>query len=63
MLELDWEVQLHHVLRERNRVADDLANIDILLPLELHEFEVAPKDVHEIVLQDVIDVSFNRMCT
>ena len=34
----------------------------ILLPLRLHEFEVAPKDVHDIVLQDVIGVSFNRIC-
>ena len=54
---------MHHVLREGNRAADALANIRILLPLGLHEFEVTPKNVHEIVWQDVIDVSFNRMCT
>ena len=50
MLELDWEVHLQHVLYEGNRVADALANIGILVPLGLQKFEVAPKDVHEIVL-------------
>ena len=42
MLELDWEVHMQHVLHEGNRVANALANIDILLPLDLHKFEVAP---------------------
>ena len=31
MLELDWEVHLHYVLQEGNRVVDALANIGILL--------------------------------
>ena len=50
------------MLREGNRAADALANIGILPPLGLHKFEVTPKDVYEIVLQDVIGVSFNRLC-
>ena len=54
MLKLDWEVYLQRVLCEGNRAADALANISILLPLGLHKFEVAPKDVHEIVMQYVI---------
>ena len=62
MFELDWEVHLQHVLLEGKRAADTLANIGILLPLGLHKFEVAPKDVHKIVLQDVMGVSFNRLC-
>ena len=39
-----------------------MANIGIQLPIGLHIFEVAPKDVYEIILQDVIGVSFNRLC-
>ena len=62
MLELDWEVHLQHVLCEGNRAVDALANIGILLPLGLHKFEVAPTDIHEITLHDVIGVSFNRLC-
>ena len=62
MLELDWEVHLQHMLREGNRATDALVNIGILLPLGLQVFEVAPKDVHEIALQDVMSVPFNRLC-
>ena len=44
------------MLHEGIRAADALANIG------LHKVEVALKDVHEIVLQDVIGVSFNKLC-
>ena len=62
MLQLEWEVKVQHVLREGNRTADALANIGIRLPIGLYKFAVAPKNVHEIVIQDVIGISFNRLC-
>ena len=62
MLKLDWMVQVNHVFREGNRAADTLANISIRLPLGLHEMEVVPKEVLDIVYQDAVGVSFDRLC-
>ena len=39
-----------------------MAIVGFRLPIGPHIFEMAPKDVYEIVLQDVIEVSFNRIC-
>ena len=62
MLNLDWVVQVKHVYREGNRAADALANIGIRQSLGTHVFGVAPREVLDIVYQDVIGVSFDRLC-
>ena len=61
MFSLDWKVKVQHVYREGNR-ADSLANLGSNLPLGYHLIQDAPKDVYEILKQDIIGVSFYRMC-
>ena len=55
-------IQVNHVYREGNRAADALVNIGIRQPLGTHVFGVAPREVLDIVYQDVIGVSFDRLC-
>ena len=43
-------------------MTDALANIGIRQPLGTHVFGVAPREVLDIVYQDVIGVSFDRLC-
>ena len=62
LLGLDWEVRVQHVHREGNRAADFLANLGHILPLGFHLLQDAHNDVVEILKQDIIGVSFYRMC-
>ena len=63
ILSLDWEVKIQHVYREGNRAADRLANLgSTTLPLGYHLVQETSKDVYEILKQDIIGVSFCRMC-
>ena len=55
-------MKIQHVYREGNRAADTLANLGITLPLGYHLLHVVPKDVFEILKQDLIGVSFYLMC-
>ena len=47
---------------EGNRAADALANIGIRLQLGTHVFGVAPREILDIVYEDVIGVSFDGLC-
>ena len=60
MFSLDWEVMIQHVYREGNKAADTLANLGITLPLGYHLLQVVPKEVYEILKQDLIGVSYYR---
>ena len=62
LLDLQWDVRVQHILREVNRGADAMTNFRFQLALRCHRFDRAPYDVHEIVVQDDIGVSFPRMC-
>ncbi|KAL9830901.1 putative transcription factor interactor and regulator CCHC(Zn) family [Arabidopsis thaliana] len=56
-LSKDWIVQVSHVYREANRLADGLANYAFTLPLGFHLFDSAPDCVTPILLEDANGVS------
>ena len=62
MIDFPWQIKVQHVLREGNRSVDAMANIGINLNLGYHHFEVAAAIIHEIIVQDMVGVSFPRLC-
>lgn len=52
-MERQWEVQLKHVFRESNRVADCLANEGIKLVRGLLVFNTPPSCVEDFLFSDV----------
>ena len=62
MMDYPWEMKVQHILREGNRGADAMVNLGINLPIGYHEFDIAPKGVKDIVMQDIISVFMPRMC-
>ena len=57
-----WQIKVQHTLREGNRSADAMANLDINLSLGYHYFEIAQASIYEIIVQDIVGVSFPRLC-
>ena len=53
----DWSVQISHVYREANHLADGLANYAFSLPFDLHFFEVVPESVVSVLLEDFHEMS------
>lgn len=53
LLARDWILQLKHVYKESNRVADWLAYYALGLDLVLHEFNQPPCGVLSLLLQDI----------
>ena len=49
-------------MREENRAADALANVGVRMQLGYHELDCAPTNVFDISMQDIIGVSFSRLC-
>ena len=58
MADFPWQIKVQHTLREGNRSADAMANLGINLSLRYHYFEIAPATIHEIIVQDIVGVSF-----
>jgi hypothetical protein len=57
----DMEVQFKHVYREANKVADYLANLGCNLVNGITLFDVPPREVQQLVDDDVLGVSTFRM--
>jgi ribonuclease HI len=57
----DMEVQFKHVYREANKVADYLANLGCNLVNGITLFDVPPREVQQLVDDDVLGVSTSRM--
>ncbi|KAG7593917.1 AAA+ ATPase domain [Arabidopsis thaliana x Arabidopsis arenosa] len=56
----DWIVQVTHVYREANRLADGLANYAFSLPLGFHAFVSVPIVVDSILRDDVVGTTVPR---
>ncbi|KAL1192981.1 putative ribonuclease H protein [Cardamine amara subsp. amara] len=54
----NWNVQITHVYREANRLADGLANYAFSLDLGFHYFELAPSCVEVILSEDARGTAF-----
>ena len=63
MLSFAWKVRIQHVMREGNRAADALTNIRVRMQLGYHELDCAPTNVFDIIMQDIVGVSFSRFCS
>ena len=53
-LSKDWRVEVSHVYREANRLADGLANYAFSLPFGFQFLEVVPPEVDSLLSDDVI---------
>ena len=51
-----------HTFREGNRAADAIVNMGLELPIGDHRFAQHPQCVADITRQDLVGVSFPRMC-
>ncbi|CAI9106595.1 OLC1v1005787C1 [Oldenlandia corymbosa var. corymbosa] len=60
LLHRDWTVELDHVFREANFVADYLASLATLGPVGLQGFDVPPSGVRPWLQHDIIGVSYPR---
>ena len=60
-MEKDWSCSMHHIYRERNRVADYLANLGHSLMLGISVFEDPPPQVSAILEDDYNGVTISRM--
>lgn len=48
----DWNVQISHVYREANHLADGLANYAFSLPVGLHFFDNVPRCIALVLTED-----------
>ena len=62
MIDFPWQIKVQHIMREGNRSIDAMANLGINLTLGYYHFEVAPANINEIIVQDIVGVSFPRLC-
>ena len=62
MLNWDWEIRIEHTYREGNWVADAMANMGFQLPIGEHRFDHVSHGVADIIWQDLVGVSFSRIC-
>lgn len=60
LLSRNWDVSVIHAYREANRVADCLANLSLQQGYGLQTLEVAPHDFQDLVIDDILGVSFPR---
>ncbi|WCJ31853.1 Polynucleotidyl transferase ribonuclease H-like superfamily protein [Euphorbia peplus] len=58
----NWEISISHTYREGNRGADFMANLAATVELGIHFFDRPPMGVHRIIEQDLLGVSFPRIC-
>ncbi|CAN1162756.1 Putative ribonuclease H protein At1g65750 [Linum perenne] len=58
----DWEVDISHIYREGNRVADLLANHGHLLDFELHVNCLYPSEVDRTIWSDFCGACLPRLC-
>ena len=56
----DWEVEIHHIFREGNMLADLLAKKGAQGRERLVYWEVPPQDVKDILLANTIGFGFRR---
>ena len=57
-----WRLKPSYKWSEANWAADCLANLRNHLPLGLHVFDNAPSMIQDIMLKDIIGVSFYCLC-
>ena len=60
-LSFAWEVRIQHVMTKENRAVDALANIGVQMQLGYHELDCPPTNIFDIIMQDIVGVSFSRL--
>ena len=53
-------MEIKHIYRQANFVADDLANCAHSLPLGLHIFSSPPASINHIIIHDMYGVAYPR---
>ena len=56
----DWTVEIQHVYREGNRVANKLANVLLGYDLGYHELLFSPAEVRGLLDDDIMCIAFPK---
>lgn len=56
----DWSLEIEHIYREANLVADGVANLTTDMSTGLHMLEIPPEDVWRFLEEDSQGVAFTR---
>ncbi|MCH83395.1 putative non-LTR retroelement reverse transcriptase [Trifolium medium] len=61
LLEMEWEVVVHHTYRETNKCADALANIGCSLRYYSIFYDTCPSQLSSLLLDDMLGITTPRL--